>query len=106
MDDERKFLGEFLIEKGIITKAQLKEAVKEHERTDQKIGEILVRRKMATEEQVAEALSVQLGFIFIDLSTYKVSPKALSIIPAEAAALQVYETLLFQTVISALSIES
>lgn len=81
MVEERKLLGEYLLENGKITQAQLKEAIDESKRTHLKIGEVLIRLKYATEEDVAEALSKQLGFIFVDLSSYRIDEKILSLIP-------------------------
>jgi type IV pilus assembly protein PilB len=85
MTEERKLIGEYLLKKGIITEAQLKEAVKEVERTNRKIGEILVRRGFAKEEDIAHALSEQLGFTFVDLSTYQIESEAIALIPKESA---------------------
>lgn len=85
MVEERKLIGEYLLEKGIITEAQLKEALKEVERTNRKIGEILVRCGFAKEEDIARALSEQLGFTFVDLSTYQIESEAVALIPKESA---------------------
>lgn len=85
MVEERKLIDEYLLEKGIITEAQLKEALKEAERTNRKIGEILVRRGFAKEEDIARALSEKLGFTFVDLSTYQIENEAVALIPKEAA---------------------
>jgi len=85
MVEERKLIGEYLLEKGIITEAQLKEALKEVERTNRKIGEILVRRGFAKEEDIARALSEQLGFTFVDLPTYQIETEATQLIPKDAA---------------------
>jgi type IV pilus assembly protein PilB len=85
MAEERKLIGEYLLEKGVITEDQLKEAFKEVERTNRKIGEILVRRGFAREEDIARALSEQLGFTFVDLSTYQIETEATQLIPKDCA---------------------
>lgn len=85
MAEKRELIGEYLVKKGIITEAQLKEAVEEHKRTNRKLGEILVRRGFVKEEDVARALSEQLGFTFVDLSTYQIETEATQLIPADAA---------------------
>jgi type IV pilus assembly protein PilB len=85
MAEERKLIGEYLLQKGIITEEQLKEAVEEHKRTNRKIGEILLRQGFAKEEDIASAISEQLGFTFVDLSTYQVESEAVALIPKEAA---------------------
>jgi type IV pilus assembly protein PilB len=85
MAEERKLIGEYLLQKGIITDAQLKEAAEEHKRTNRKIGEILIRRGFAKEEDISRALSEQLGFTFVDLSTYQIESEAVALIPKQAA---------------------
>ena len=86
MADKRKFIGQYLLDKGIITKAQLDEAVEEWKRTGRKIGEIFVKHKYATEEEIAGALSEQLGFSFLDLSSYQIETSVISLMPSESAA--------------------
>lgn len=86
MAEERSLIGELLLKKGIITQEQLNAAYDEHMRTNAKIGAIFVSRGFATEEDIARALSEQLDFAYVDLSTYQIQPDALSVIPAQAAA--------------------
>lgn len=85
MAQKRKLIGEYLIEKGIINKEQLQEALEEHKRTNHNTGEVLVKRGFAKEEDIAQALSEQLGFTFVDLSSYQIPPAALELIPADMA---------------------
>jgi len=85
MAEERRLIGEYLLQKGIISEAQLKEAVEEHKRTNRRIGEILIKRGFAREEDIARALGEQLGFTFMDLSTYQIEAEAAALIPKEAA---------------------
>jgi len=86
MVEKRKLIGEYLLEKGVITEAQFKKAVEECKRTNRKIGEILVRQGFAREEDIARALSEQLGFTFVDLLTYQIEAEAIALIPADAAS--------------------
>ena len=83
--EQRKFIGELLVEKGIITRDQLKEAQEEQKRTNRRIGDILVRLGFAKEEDIAQALSEQLGFNFIDLSSYRADPAAVKLISKSVA---------------------
>ncbi len=85
MAEQRKLLGEYLVQKGIITESQLREAVEEQKRTSRKIGEVLVMLGFATEEDVAKALSEQLGFTYMDLSSYQVEPEAVGLISGDSA---------------------
>lgn len=81
MPNERKFLGEILVERGIITQEQLKEAIAESKKTNKKIGDILVQHGWVREEDVVSVLSEQLGFAFIDVLTYQFDPKAVALVP-------------------------
>lgn len=86
MLEKRKLIGEYLLEKGVITAAQLKKAVEEGKRTNRKIGEILIRQGFAGEQDIAQALSEQLGFTFVDLLTYQIEAEAVQLIPADAVS--------------------
>jgi len=80
-----KSIGKYLLEKKVITETRLKEAMEESKRTNRKIGEILVKKGFATEEDIAKALGEQLGFTFLDLSSYQIDANSLSLISKEVA---------------------
>ena len=61
-NQEQRKVGQILTNEGIITPKDLNEALQEQSRSGRFIGEILVARGAATEEQVAKCLSQQLGF--------------------------------------------
>ena len=81
----RKKLGECLIQAGLITEADLRAALAERRRTGERLGGVLVRLKMATEEQIARALADQLGFRYVNLTDNPVEPAASILIPKEFA---------------------
>ena len=85
MATEYKSIGKYLLEKKLITESQLKEAMEESKKTNRKIGEVLVKKGFVTEEDVTKVLGEQLGFTFLDLSSYQIDTKVLSFIPAEVA---------------------
>lgn len=85
MAAERKLLGEYLLKKGIINEAQLKEAIEESKRSNRKVGEILIRKGLVKEEDIVRALSEQLGFTFVDLASCEIQPEAVALIPAKIA---------------------
>ncbi|MFN3966585.1 MAG: hypothetical protein ACK4JE_02670 [Endomicrobiia bacterium] len=62
----QKFLGQVLVESGVITSEQLEKALEEQGKQGfkEKIGETLIRLKFCTAEQILYALAKQLG-IFI-----------------------------------------
>lgn len=55
----KKLLGEQLIERGVITKDQLWEALRVQSRTGELLGNILVKLGMASEEVINEILGIQ-----------------------------------------------
>ena len=82
----QKKLGEILVEKKIITQAQLREALEEQKFTKRFLGETLVARKAVTEEQIAKVLSEQLGLAYVDLNEINIEEKAVHLIPEEVSS--------------------
>ncbi len=60
-------IGEMLVEEGIITKEQLKDALEEQKRTGEKIGEILIRMGYISKEILWTFLGYQMGVPFVNL---------------------------------------
>jgi type IV pilus assembly protein PilB len=81
----RKKIGECLIQAGLITEDDLRNALTEHKRTGERLGVVLVRMNLATEKQIAKALAFQLGFPYINLSENPPDPLAVILIPKEVA---------------------
>ncbi len=80
-----KQLGELLLEKGIINKAQLDKAVKIQKEKGGLIGQIIVMLGYAKEEEIAQALTVQYGFPYLPLESYEISPDVIKLIPENVA---------------------
>ncbi len=76
-------LGERLIESGLITKAQLEEALREQKRSGGLLGSNLIRLGHIREEDLLQFLSQQFGFPSIDISQVEISPDILKLIPAD-----------------------
>jgi type IV pilus assembly protein PilB len=76
-----KQLGEILVERGMINRAQLSEALKLQKEKDILFGEALVELKYATEEYIVQALTSQYGFPYLPLSNYEIAPEVLSSVP-------------------------
>ena len=60
-------LGDSLVEQGVITPEQLKEALAEQRRTGRLLGRVLVENNYVTEEQISRTLAAQHGFPFVDV---------------------------------------
>ena len=81
----RKKIGECLIQAGLITEDDLRNALVEHKRTGERLGVVLVRMNLATEKQIAKALAFQLGFPYANLAENPPDPIAVVLIPKEVA---------------------
>lgn len=76
-------IGDILVEKGIIAKAQLKTAIDEQVRTGEVLGKILIRLKFVTERQMMEVLAEQQGIPFIDLKEIVIDKEAVKSVTAK-----------------------
>jgi type IV pilus assembly protein PilB len=77
----RDRLGEILVRMGLITEEQLSEAVEIQAKTGEKIGRILLKQGAVTDEDLAKAVGVQWGYPYISLSTAQVDPDAVRLVP-------------------------
>jgi type IV pilus assembly protein PilB len=82
---QKKPLGESLVEKGIITEEQLKQAQFEAQSSAKPLRQILVRKNFITEDDLATFLSQQLNLPRIDLTNYLTDPKIVDLVPEELA---------------------
>lgn len=76
-----KQLGEILLERGIITRQQLQEALVMHKEKGILLGEALIALKYTTEEDIVEALTRQYGFPYLPLSNYEIAPEVVASVP-------------------------
>jgi len=78
-------LGSYLLREGLVSRAQIDEALAEQAGTRQRLGEILTRRGWISEENVLDALSDQLGYRRFDPARDAVEPAALDLVSIEFA---------------------
>ena len=78
-----KQLGEILLERGVISRAQLETALKEQKTLGLLFGEALVVLKYATEEDIVQALTCQYGFPYLPLSNYEIAPEVVAAVPLD-----------------------
>ncbi|MBI4341692.1 MAG: Flp pilus assembly complex ATPase component TadA [Candidatus Omnitrophica bacterium] len=81
----RVLLGEFLVEQGLISVAQLDDTLKEQVKTGEQLGAILVRRGLVTEQGLMALLSEQLNLPHVALAEIKVQTAAIQKVPAAIA---------------------
>ncbi len=79
----RQRLGELLVEDGLITSNQLKEALRVQAQTGEQIGSILIELGFITTDQLLEYLSKQLGVPYVNLMKVDVDPQILKILDLE-----------------------
>jgi len=82
---ERKRLGDILLEAGKIELAQLNRALETHRKTKRRLGEVLVAEGLITEDEIADALAVQLSLERVDLEKTYVEQEVARSIPKEVA---------------------
>lgn len=81
-----KKIGELLVESGLISDAQLKEALKEgKQKKADRLGSILVNKGFCAEIDIAQTLSFQLKIPFVDISAATVDPEAVKLIDEKLA---------------------
>jgi len=78
-------LGELLVREKVINKDQLKTAFDYEKKNKVSIGSALVTLGHVSEEEMAQALSRQLGYPYIDLSQFEVYPDVINLIPVDIA---------------------
>jgi hypothetical protein len=78
----RRRLGEVLLARGAITKAQLEDALAYARRTRQRLGGALVQKGHLTEEELVHALSESLGLAAVDLERVFVDWSAVQLLRA------------------------
>ncbi len=78
----RRRLGEVLLARGAITKAQLEDALAYSRRTRQRLGGALVQKGHLSEEELVHALSESLGLAAVDLSRVFVDWNAVQLLRA------------------------
>ncbi len=76
-----RLIGEILLEKKLVTPADLKRAMAEHEKTRQFLGTILVSMGIISEEQLLRAVSEQRGILFIRLKDVEIEEAAVRAVP-------------------------
>ncbi|MCF6092695.1 Flp pilus assembly complex ATPase component TadA [Microaerobacter geothermalis] len=81
----RRRIGDILVESGIITDQQLKQALQEQKGSGMKLGDLLIDRGYITEQQLIEVLEFQLGIPHVQLHRQKIDDKIINMIPDKIA---------------------
>ena len=81
----KKKLGEMLLEAGLMTEAQLKQAVVEHKRNNIKLGQYLVREGIVGGSQIADVVSRQLKIEKYHPDNYPIDMRLIELMPLDMA---------------------
>jgi type IV pilus assembly protein PilB len=76
-------LGELLLREKVLTPDQLKSALEVQKEKNLPLQTAIVSLGLVTEEEMAQALSRQLGYPYIDLDQFEVYPDVVNLIPIE-----------------------
>ncbi len=81
----RMKLGDLLLARRLVTAAQLEEALREQDETGEKLGNVLIRRGILWEEDLAFALARQRNVEAVEIDPFGVPAELLKLIPLEMA---------------------
>ena len=81
----KKRLGEMLVEAGLMTEEQLKQAVLDHKRNNMKLGQFLVREGIVAGAQITDLISRQLKIQKYHPDNFPIDMGLTELIPAEMA---------------------
>ena len=80
-----KRLGDLLVDAGLLTEEELGKALVGQKNSGQRLGSYLISSGVITEAQLIEALQMQLGVEFVDLSRVSMEPELASLVPKNLA---------------------
>ncbi len=78
-------MGDYLVEKGLVTAEQLRQAREAQKQSRSDLGKILIEQGVASERDVAEARAQELNIPFVDLSRFAPESGAVNLVPEHLA---------------------
>ncbi len=78
-------LGELLISEGLLTQAQLDQALAEQKRQGVRLGQMLDRLGLVSEKDIISVIGKQMGIPFLPLDQPKIDSALLKLVPEETA---------------------
>lgn len=82
---KKERLGQILIKNRIITEEQLQHALERQNETGESLGRVLIDMKMVSEGALTSILARQIGLKYVDLANFDVDISASSLVDAEVA---------------------
>jgi type IV pilus assembly protein PilB len=78
-------LGSLLVDRGVLTVEQVRQAFEEQQLTGKRLGEIVVGHGWVTDQELAQALAHQSGLEYIDVAETELDLEAAMLLPKELA---------------------
>jgi len=82
---DRKSLGQSLVDEGILTADQLKEAQSQEKNSGQRLRKVIVKMGLVSEEDLVSFISAKLELPRVELENYLIDPKIIELVPEELA---------------------
>ncbi len=79
----RAKLGELLVQAGLITPAQLEQALQVQRHTGERLGKVLTDQGLATQDAIARAVASQLGLEYVNLKATSIPEDVLTTLPED-----------------------
>jgi type IV pilus assembly protein PilB len=80
-----KRIGEVLLERGVIDRKKLDEALAHQKEHGGLLGQVLIKMGYAKEEEIALALTAQYGFPYLPLENYEIDSVLSELVPERVA---------------------
>lgn len=80
-NQQRKRLGDILVEAGLITAEQLQDALAKQKTMGKRLGKVLVETGLTNEDSIATTLASQMNIPYLNLNETTVPPEVLTTIP-------------------------
>ena len=80
-----KRIGDILLERGIVNRQELEQALAHQKEHGGLLGQVLVELGTVTEEEVALALTAQYGFPYLPLESYEIDDEIARLVPEQVA---------------------
>ena len=82
---KKELLGQILLRRNLITRNQLKEALRLQKKEHGYIGDVLIKHGFIEEKDVMVALVIQCNFPYIAIDQYEIDKRILQLVPKEVA---------------------
>lgn len=84
-DQEKRLLGESLLEAGLVTRDQLLDALKSQRKSGHSLGYCLLLKGYISQEDLIFFLETKLGINYANLSNYIIDPQVVKLVPKDIA---------------------